>query len=1098
MSKIPNDPLFSQQWYLQNLGQSGGIPGLDINVVNVWEDYTGKGVIVAVVDDGVDYTHPDLAPNYNSNLDYDFAQDNHNGAPKTDGDSHGTSVAGIIGAKGGNGIGIVGVAYNATLTSFRLGFSGDSIDSSTEEGRVFDNLMNVDIASNSWGYPYAFSDNFQSPPFSLALTAIENAVTNGRGGKGTVIVFAAGNEYEYNLNTGYYTYQRLRYTIAVAALLDNGLASYYSTPGAAVLISAFGSDIPGSIVTTDRVGAAGYDSGNYTNDFNGTSAATPMVSGVVALMLEANPHLGYRDVQEILAYSARKNDASNPGWATNGAKNWNGGGLHVNHDYGFGLIDALAAVRLAETWHQQSTAADSTVGQQEQVVSASSSPNLAIPDDNPSGISDTITITSGLLIDRVEVDLDISHSLAADLVVTLISPDGTESILVNRPPNGSNDDEDIKFRFSTTHHWGETGVGRWRLKVKDVQGADVGKLNSWTLNLYGGEINHNNTYIYTNEFSQFTTAADVSRKTLTDNRGIDIINAAAITSHLNLNLNPGTVSTLGGDKLTIAAGTVIEKAFGGDGNDTIRGNSAVNTLNGGRGSDRLLGYQGNDILVGGKGNDTLDGGIGADKLNGGDGDDLYLVENLLDTVNEIGNTGIDTVKSSLWRYILPGNVERLTLSGTKNSKGYGNTLNNLLTGNSGDNILRGFNGSDSLYGGRGNDLLYGDRGNDVLDGNEGSDTIIGGLGNDVYYVDSSLDVVEETASGIDTVYSSALSFTLAENIENLTLLGTENISGTGNSQNNVIIGNSGNNTLDGGAGYDRLNGGDGNDVYYIDSPSDVVNEINTSGIDTVYSSIVNVTLARNFENLNLVGTNNINGTGNNLNNLLRGNSGKNILRGGNGHDTLNGGKGADTLHGGSGNDVYYVDNLLDVVKENNGAGIDTVYSSALNFTLAENVENLRLTGNGNISGTGNELNNAIAGNRGNNTLIGGIGYDQIIGGAGNDLIIGTTVDTVQDIDILTGGLGADTFVLGSIDGVFYNYLGARNYARIEDFSLSQNDAIQMYGDASQYSLKTFSDGTLLYLKGIDGSSDDLIAMIQGINSGLDLTASYFSFVQAVS
>lgn len=620
MATFPSDPLFGEQWYLYNTSN----PGMDLNVVNVWDDYTGNGVVVGVIDDGFDYLHPDLNDNYDSTLDYD-SNDGDSDPFGLSTDSHGTSVAGIIGAEAGNGIGGVGVAFDATITGFRA----TSINAVTD---ALWRSVNFDVVNNSWGFSANFYDNFSRPLFEQAGQAIANAVENGRNGLGTAIVFAAGNSFAEGDNTNYHNFQNSRFVTTVAAVDSDGYVTSYSTPGASILVSAFGSE-PASIVTTDRTGTAGYDSGDYTDSFNGTSAAAPMVSGVIALMLEANPNLGYRDIQEILAYSARQTDSLDSGWEINGANNWNGGGLHVSHDYGFGLVDAHAAVRLAETWQSQSTYSNETG------VSASSSftNGLAIPDGDTTGISDTLTMGAGLQIDFVEVELNLTHPFRGDLVVTLTSPDGTESVLVNRPGNGSDDGNNIVFTLSSTHHWGETSAGNWTLTVKDLAGEDVGFLNNWTLNLYGDLETANDTYIYTNEFANFNS---ISRQTLNDTSGLDTINAAAITSNTYLNLTPGSVSTLAGQSLTIDAATTIENVFSGDGNDTIIGNRAANALDGGRGNDILYGVAGNDSLEGGAGNDMLVGGFGNDSLTGGSGADNFIFNSL--------SQGIDIIQDFQW------------------------------------------------------------------------------------------------------------------------------------------------------------------------------------------------------------------------------------------------------------------------------------------------------------------------------------------------------------------------------------------------------------------------------------------------------------------
>ncbi|MGF1987831.1 MAG: S8 family serine peptidase [Nostoc sp. ZfuVER08] len=595
MVTFPADYLFPYQWHLYNPG------GLDLNVVNVWDDYTGNGVIVGVIDDGFDYLHYDLDDNYDTTIDYDY-NDNNFSAYGNLNNNHGTSVAGIIAAEN-NGVGSVGVAYNATITGFR------AIASNSVDGLILGitnalwNSVNVDVVNNSWGFggldsPYnRFYDDFNNYSFLSAKQAIVNAVANGRNGLGTANVFSAGNQREQGDNTNYHNFQNSRHVITVAALNSDGLASAYSTPGASILVSAFGSGNYGSIVTTDRT-YGGYNSGDYNYSFNGTSAAAPMVSGVIALMLEANPNLGYRDIQEILAYSARQNDPYARGadyiWQYNGANNWNGAGLHVSQDYGFGLVDAHAAVRLAETWHQQSRLDN------EQSLSFNSDYlGWVIPDNNNAGISHTFTVGASLDIDTVEVELDLIHPYRGDLIVYLTSPSGTESVLVHQPGNKEDNGDNIVFKFSSTQHWGENSAGNWTLTIKDLGPTDIGIFNSWKLNLYGDVDTVNDTYFYTNEYGIYGAT------TLFDTAGIDTINAAAITSNSYLDLTPGSISTLNAQTLTIGVETVIENALGGDGDDIIIGNGAANFLYGGRGNDILIGGTGNDILVGGAGYDLF-------------------------------------------------------------------------------------------------------------------------------------------------------------------------------------------------------------------------------------------------------------------------------------------------------------------------------------------------------------------------------------------------------------------------------------------------------------------------------------------------------------
>jgi len=286
------------------------------------------------------------------------------------------------------------------------------------------------------------------------------------------------------------------------------------------------------------------------------------------------------------------------------------------------------------------------------------------------------------------------------------------------------------------------------------------------------------------------------------------------------------------------------------------------SLNGLNGNDTLNGGNGNDTLYGGAGADTLNGGAGDDTLYGGAGNDIYIVDSLGDMVNENGGEGTDTVQFgvALEIYTLPDNVEHLTLTGTA-LNGTGNALPNKITGNAGNN---------------------------TLDGGAGNDLLIGGAGDDTYYVDSTLDGITEGASaGTDLVYSS-VTFTLAANIENLTLTETGvniNINAAGNSANNILTGNSGNNILNGGPGIDTLNGGDGDDTYVVDTLTDTITD--SAGTDTIQSSITYSLAAMvDMENLTLTGNAAIDGIGNTGNNVITGNGGQNNLTGDGGADTF--------------------------------------------------------------------------------------------------------------------------------------------------------------------------------------------------------------------
>ncbi|KQQ45242.1 hypothetical protein ASF58_19615 [Methylobacterium sp. Leaf125] len=353
-----------------------------------------------------------------------------------------------------------------------------------------------------------------------------------------------------------------------------------------------------------------------------------------------------------------------------------------------------------------------------------------------------------------------------------------------------------------------------------------------------------------------------------------------------------------------------------------------------------------------------------------------------------------------------------------------------LDGLDGNDTLIGNNGADTLHGGAGIDILAGARGNDMLDGGVGADRMYGGIGNDTFVVDNTGDIVIEYSSeGTDTVLAS-VSHALSVNVENLTLIGTDAINGTGNNLANILTGNAasnvlsggygddqlfglgGNDTLNGGVGNDTMVGGTGDDTYIVDAHGDVVIEAAGEGTDTVLSS-VGYELGANVENLTLIGEADLKGIGNDLDNVLIGNASDNQLFGGAGNDHLDGGRGADKMFGGTGDDTYVVDNAGDIVVEYSGQGTDTVEAS-VSYILDGGVENLILTGTSSLDGTGNALANVLTGNAGDNHLSGGAGNDTLYGGAGND-----TLDGGTGFDTFYGGTGDDTYIVdGSTERVF--------------------------------------------------------------------------------
>jgi subtilisin-like proprotein convertase family protein/REP element-mobilizing transposase RayT len=510
--RVITDPVYLDQWHLASA-----------NVEPAWNaGFTGTGVTIAVVDDGLQHTHPDLSAQYVPALSYDF----------NDGDSdpedslghldyHGTASAGTAAADNNGNIDPrscgVGVAYDSGLSGLRL-IAAPVTDA--QEAAALNFGMNPaspgadfnSIYSNSWG-PAGNMTEPLAGPGPLTLAALRNGVTTGRGGKGSIYVWAAGNGLLFKDNVNYDGYANSRYTIAVGAVDDLGEQASYSEPGAAMLVTApSGSEFRPGIVTTDLLGNWGYSfdtdctEGNFGGTTTGgTSASAPLVSGVVALMLDANPNLGWRDVQNILARTAVQNDPTDTEtipdpidpvnappitvstWVTNGA------GLHVNHKYGFGLVDAGAAVAMANP------ATYVNLLRPVSLPSGIIPVNLEVPDLNADpfgdGVVSEFVVTRNITLEHVEVVFNASDipctdirpvncgGFRGDLKVVLTSPSGVQSVLSEWHDDPENDY--VGWKFMTIRNWGEMSAGIWTLKVTDTSGVGFSTFDSWQLILHG-------------------------------------------------------------------------------------------------------------------------------------------------------------------------------------------------------------------------------------------------------------------------------------------------------------------------------------------------------------------------------------------------------------------------------------------------------------------------------------------------------------------------------------------------------------------------------------------------------------------------------------
>lgn len=536
---INGDPLRKHSWHLDNTGQKafstfGGVSGIDINVDPVFLDnITGNGVRIAVSDSGVEYNHDDLHLNQLTGYHRNYSTKSpYNGEPVAS-SFHGTAVTGIIAAMGWNNYGGIGVAPEAKFAGFQF------LDSpQTTSILIHQASGDFDIFNYSYG-DEIYEDTISDPSY-IAQLRFKTINDN------SVFVKAAGNEFiRLDQETGICASHNANFPfenespflIVVGSLNADGGKASYSNAGSNIWVSAPGGEDgesfgPG-IISTDLptcfkgLSKAGSGSSNsfeygheenikcdYTALMNGTSAATPMVSGVIALMKEANPSLKMRDIKHILANTSVKVDPNHSaalnyygkkhpskassvctqnleiagheneyeqGWVVNAA------GYNFNNFYGFGMINAEAAVAAAKVYV-------SSLGNLVETNSSFTDDNYRrtlvdpplFPDGSITGFSDIMNITTSLTVESVQVKVNISHGRSGDIGIELTSPSGTKSILMNINNSFLFDgDRDLDIVLSSHAFYGENSTGNWTLKVIDGRTGEVGKLLKWEMNILG-------------------------------------------------------------------------------------------------------------------------------------------------------------------------------------------------------------------------------------------------------------------------------------------------------------------------------------------------------------------------------------------------------------------------------------------------------------------------------------------------------------------------------------------------------------------------------------------------------------------------------------
>ena len=465
MKHVPDDTLYRKQWHLNNPGNAVGLAeGADVKAEGAWEFTRGsRDVVVCVMDDGFDLDHPDFDAPGKIVDPRDFGQVDFDPSPGLEDDNHGTACAGVAVAEE-NGSGVVGLAPRCAFMPVRTSrwISDESIK------KLFQYAIDqaADVISCSWS-----AGAWDFPLSAKMHGIIKKAATQGRvNGKGCVILFAAGNEDrpldgEKDGRVSHQGFALHPNVIAVGASNSLDKRSSYSNFGPELAFCAPSSGSPGrGIVTTDRRGARGYSSEDYTHGFGGTSSATPLAAGLAGLILSLNPDLSSAEVKRIMMDTADKIDAQT-GQYTDGHSPL----------YGHGRINAQRATALV--------AGEGGEDKPPQVLFMEHRINRSIPDF--SEMDDVISFPLDVKAEELEVNLEIRHTWRGDLRVILIPPQNGEITLVDGS-GGSQDDLIRSFRSSDdpdlfSSAMGKSARGEWRLKVMDMARQDVGNLVKWGL-----------------------------------------------------------------------------------------------------------------------------------------------------------------------------------------------------------------------------------------------------------------------------------------------------------------------------------------------------------------------------------------------------------------------------------------------------------------------------------------------------------------------------------------------------------------------------------------------------------------------------------------
>uniref|UniRef100_A0A8D8SSG2 Neuroendocrine convertase 1 n=1 Tax=Cacopsylla melanoneura TaxID=428564 RepID=A0A8D8SSG2_9HEMI len=475
-SELFNDTKWEEQWYLQDFRADLELPTNDLNVVPIYYYYrfSGRGVRVVIPDDGLEHTHEDLKPNYDPNISYDLNSNDGDPTPRITSpprNVHGTRCAGEIAMVANNNKCGAGIAFGAKIGGIRM-LDGLSTDRIEGEALKFKHYW-VDIYSNSWGP----KDDGKTLDFlgHLTMQAMVDGISEGRNGRGVIYIFAAGNGKDKGDTCACDPYVSSIFSVAIATCDRYGHVTGYSERCTGIIATAFSGGVnKHNVVTTDV-------NNSCTRSHTGTSAAAPLAAGVVALLLEANPHLTWRDVQHLLIWTSEVAPlADNYGW------NKNGFGFFVSHDFGFGMINAFNLVTSGLTWVNVPPSSVCMVPVQvgtNNVLRSTTATQFEILTDACTGDENGEI----RFLEHVQLNVDIAYPVRGDLQIILISPLGTRSHLLESRPLDNAKSGYPGWTFSTLHAWAEDPRGIWTVQVFDVSDikVDTGTIHSMKLILHG-------------------------------------------------------------------------------------------------------------------------------------------------------------------------------------------------------------------------------------------------------------------------------------------------------------------------------------------------------------------------------------------------------------------------------------------------------------------------------------------------------------------------------------------------------------------------------------------------------------------------------------